>query len=547
MNRRCMKILLKNLSLKIMSALVLLYFGKEIFVLIRDGLSYPNYPLSQTVHHLYSLALVSFAVIAVVSLILSNKIKHLMGDALMIAHKSDVFNRLFHFAVLCCLIVTGVIVFVQLGLFIAFGKGNYTYLLRVTIDALFFFGLVGMIAFFVGALLSKLKNEIVQFIVFAVIILFMSDVKNDYFPSGGLFTAAYTIIQIMPMDTEVLAEYSHGIHLGLWQGSIILAWSFILFAFNIMEKRKAVRSVAFFIAGILFFAFSILYGFEPRQYSYNYRNDDWYMSSGCEEKSNKEIMEELLYYVTDYKLDITIGEKLKATATMTLSKTDCDEYSFALVHGYKIKEVKSGSGDKIDFVQKGDNFTVVGTGDLSEVTVEYEGKVPVYFSDFESTLLPAGSAWYPYPGKQIFYGTSLVGELKSTSEMAVYNREANYSVTINAPYEVHANLTKRGKNDYSGRTDSLMLIGGPGYKCVERNGITYVYFGELEYSPKLPDGIDSWFDEIENEIDEENIFFDGDAYVFQGLHVRSILNHDFGRKYVGSNLVMYNLDGVYRK
>lgn len=214
--------------------------------------------------------------------------------------------------------------------------------------------------------------------------------------------------------------------------------------------------------------YSMEYG--DRQYyykAYGFYSDD-YDADG----TNKEWARfEKEFDVTDYDLEIKVGNNLHVRAAITVDKQNLEKYDFTLYHGYKISSVRDGDGNKLRFKQDGDHFTVFNPEkkSLDRIVLKYSGFSTQYYSNLQGLFLPGYFPYYPHSGSLPVYN---MGQREIYRFML--DEPTHFKVKVNSSQTVYSGLEQTGKNEFEGSTTGVTLVSGL-YDCYEKDGVKMVY------------------------------------------------------------------------
>lgn len=214
--------------------------------------------------------------------------------------------------------------------------------------------------------------------------------------------------------------------------------------------------------------YSMEYG--DRQYyykAYGFYSDD-YDADG----TNKEWARfEKEFDVTDYDLEINVGNNLHVRAAITVDKQNLEKYDFTLYHGYKISSVRDGDGNKLRFKQDGDHFTVFNPEkkSLDRIVLKYSGFSTQYYSNLQGLFLPGYFPYYPHSGSLPVYN---MGQREIYRFML--DEPTHFKVKVNSSQTVYSGLEQTGKNEFEGKTTGVTLVSGL-YDCYEKDGVKMVY------------------------------------------------------------------------
>ena len=214
------------------------------------------------------------------------------------------------------------------------------------------------------------------------------------------------------------------------------------------------------------------YSMEYGDKEYYYKAYDFYSDDYDEDGANKEWANfEKEFDVTDYDLEIKVGNNLHVRAAITVDKPSLEKYDFTLYHGYKISSVRDGSGNKLRFEQDGDRFTVFNPEkkSLDRIVLKYSGFSTQYYSNLQGLFLPGYFPYYPHSSSLPVYNMEM-GEIYRF----VLDKPTHFRVKVDSNQTVYSGLEQTGKNEFEGKTTGLTLVSGL-YDCYEKDGVKMVY------------------------------------------------------------------------
>lgn len=214
------------------------------------------------------------------------------------------------------------------------------------------------------------------------------------------------------------------------------------------------------------------YSMEYGDKEYYYKAYDFYSDDYDEDGANKEWARfEKEFDVTDYDLEIKVGNNLHVRAAITVDKPNLEKYDFTLYHGYKISSVRDGDGNKLRFKQDGDHFTVFNPEkkSLDRIVLKYSGFSTQYYSNIQGLFLPGYFPYYPHSGSLPVYN---MGQREIYRFML--DEPTHFKVKVNSSQTVYSGLEQTGKNEFEGSTTGVTLVSGL-YDCYEKDGVKMVY------------------------------------------------------------------------
>lgn len=199
-------------------------------------------------------------------------------------------------------------------------------------------------------------------------------------------------------------------------------------------------------------------------------------------KENEDREVEAAFAITQYDLDLTVGNELKATAVVTVDRQDLPEYLLTLYHGYRLKSVTTQDGTALPFTQVGDYITVQNPElhTIQSLRLTYRGHSAIYYSNLQGVYLPGFFPYYPHSGHHPVYDRDSQG-----IQRFVLKEPVLFQVKIHSSQTVYSNLTANDGNTFSGQSTGVTLLSGF-YDMVTVEGVTvvYPYLNTREFLPQ---------------------------------------------------------------
>lgn len=188
------------------------------------------------------------------------------------------------------------------------------------------------------------------------------------------------------------------------------------------------------------------------------------------------------FAITQYDLDLSVGNQLKATATITVDQQELPEYLLTLYHGYRLKSVSTQEGIALPFKQEGDYITVQNPEGrpVKSLSLSYHGSSALYYTNVQGVYLPGFFPYYPHSGHQPVFDRETQGILRFVLKEPVL-----FQIRIHSGKTVYSNLPTTGDNTFSGRSTGATLLAGF-YDTLTVDGITvvYPYLNNWEFRPE---------------------------------------------------------------
>ncbi len=545
------KILAKNLwiRLAILAGVLLLLFN-PIKTCISALTKYSNTALHEINSAFLYNTYIWFALMFFMTFEVILQIKSSASQILWVSSKKETCKAILKFSTINAGIVSLMIVVFESILFIVYGKGHTAFLLRVVLDVIFYYFLVGIVAALIAVNLSFLKKTFVGAIIGILIIV----LTGPFFDMTDIFVSLsfQRPFEIMPQFSNYAYDIDSGFHISAYSMGLIVFWAgmcslILLIILKDFTVKKLIPVVFMTTVGLYAalmpsvsrFGTSNRMNFKDELYSYGqkYRNvmDDY--------EDNETALNKAGFKVTKYEMDMKAGWSLSSTVKMWIDNSGLDKYVFTLYYPYEIKSVEDQDGNALEYSRDGDNFTVKGNGAVETVTVTYKGSAAPSIANYDAVRLCAGFPWYPYPGEQHIYSYEMEDEYGMLVFAFCKNNEAEYVVNIDSIYEIYADLKKNG-NTFEGKTDSLAMAGGMIKEDVKDN-IHYIYPLEMDYSYRNDNGISDWEQYAYEFVSADEKLRDdsGEIYCFYGNWM-AYRNRDAGEKTLaGSNFIVIFSEG----
>lgn len=352
-------------------------------------------------------------------------------------------------------------------------------IMQLVFSVLLYYFLIPLAAVFLGSMLSLFFSRFYGYLFIVIFVLFASPIT---YLVCATFWDAYDIklhsfadlFGMFPIDIDWTPTKAFGYSVFLpYQWAKPLFWLFFslcLISLKLSKKKKS-RSLSLIPLALSVFFLFVTYLPQSKVIKTIDNPSDTVMYDRVYYADRDQPLEEEAdFKIKSYKLDFKIGSKLYADAHITIEKPTGTEYKFTLYHRYKIKSVKSISGEKLSFEQNGDHFTITDPGaTLTDFLISYSGfSTSDYYSNYQGTFLPGYFAYYPIPGIKAMYLWS-----PSSVNPLYLEYDADFEVTVKNVGKIYCSLPyEDGK--YRGRTNGVTLLAGL-YKEMTYDGIRVVY------------------------------------------------------------------------
>ncbi len=431
-------------------------------------------------------------------------------------------------------------------LFVTLVKNNefqyfiHTYIITYLMNII----LPQLICFMITVMVSTLNNFRIGSLLLVLSTLLMSPFMNVLEWQSEPFIPVDKIVNALQLPFSVFMQHSEfGVDsLYGYQNEVYKIWLFVLWlivfiaVYNIryLKRNKQYCIIPAVIIGLCGYQI-----YKPQSiYRINYKWDDTYSDYNYYEVSNdvKIYSDNTVdYKISEYDLDISITDKLYVAGSLHIeSDKPADKIILTLYHNYKISNMTSV--DIKSYSQDGDYITIDLNDSITNIDIDisYSGYHNTLFSNYQAVELPGYFPWYPMAGeKSVYFNNNEIAEINYG--LNPYNRieEAEFNITVNADYNIVCNLEETENHVYSGKSDSLTIIGGNTDKQEEQIvnyyplSLSYYYtvddYNEEIYS-YIKDTKNNFYSIFENEITD---FDDKEIIVASKALKRTQISGDF--------------------
>lgn len=328
--------------------------------------------------------------------------------------------------------------------------------------------------------ISSLENKYYSMILFVLSVLLFSPltenlvwIEKPLIPIDQIINYISLPFAVFYQNSNWAVDYLYGLQNELYKICADIFW--ILLSLGIVKRKNIYKSKPRLLISSL--AVVLLFSSIYIPQSLGRTNEKWNQgrsdinyygvfqsvfynikNTGCDYKIEKEIS----YYIDKYDLDVNINHKLNVDANMKLiSKQPQKEFDFTLYRNYKIRSLNSN--DLKSYAQNGDFIHIEFNKPIKNTNIEikYSGYHPNLYSNNQAVVLPGYFAWYPMAGeKQLYCMFEKSSNTRYGYNPYIRNRKCIYNVSIKSNYSILCNLVNKNKNIFSGKSDSLTIIGG---------------------------------------------------------------------------------------
>lgn len=404
---------------------------------------------------------------------------------------------------------------------------DFTYISYILKLSLMYFFVADTIAVLLGMVLSNIKNNIIAYVLL-ILCTFMFSPLSFMLPNtiSSVTTKIYIhpffyMFEIIPQEYPSQNYNAYGIPLNSTNYMRALFWLTLLIGiacYKYLKRNKTVKRTVFGLLVAVALISCIFANLPYSEYEYNKYDPlrghtarvDYYELNSPE---NRPIQynESADFKITAMDIDLKVGRQLSAVTSVQVDDTSLQSYKFTLFHGYKIKSIKDGIGNKLKFDRYSDYVTIYpvdGKQMTEEIIFEYSGFNEAYYSNSQGISLPAGFAYYPING---FHYVYVIDE--QSYNTTPFEKPIPIHLTVDTKKTVYSNLerTEDGKNEFSGVSDGITIVSGF-YNETEVEGCRLVYIDYGIYNERMiNETLSNLINQDKNKYDDK-VFIVCDAY-----------------------------------
>lgn len=178
-----------------------------------------------------------------------------------------------------------------------------------------------------------------------------------------------------------------------------------------------------------------------------------------------EMEQERNFNILSYDMRLTMRRNMSAQVTVYPDRTDLEQYSFILYHGYEVNDVSDADKNALRFERKGNLLIVYrDEGNCSCINFQYKGDSDFYLSNSQCINLSENIAYYPVPGNQ-------EREMGADS----YHPVSQFDVCVDTSQQVYCNLEEGERNHFSGMAEGVVLFAGRALEMTQVGEAKIVY------------------------------------------------------------------------
>lgn len=294
---------------------------------------------------------------------------------------------------------------------------------------------------------------------------------------GGNLYPLYDLFNLFPPNLNWVMNDSFGFSLLPYRIELVLFWFAVLIGaalWKLLRRRRMVRRTGLGICVVVCAVCMGLYVQPVSKHLMNHHPRDGLFADFDYYEKNGGKAEAAAFEITQYALDLRVGNRLYAKAALTVDRPALPAYTFTLYHGYQVKSAADQNGNPLRYRQSGDYLEIAANDDrdLRTIHLVYDGYSPRFYSNTQGIFLPGYFPYYPYSGYRYLYDLEEQGFRTNVLDAPV-----DFTVHLQTHQPVYTNLGNSeggGKSTFSGKTDGLTLLSGF-LDTVEIEGIEVVY------------------------------------------------------------------------
>lgn len=398
--------------------------------------------------------------------------------------------------------------------------------------------LLCLLACLLGGCLAMRFKRVPSYTVMVLLVFLISPAINmflfmlssrtgvDFFQFQWFFSMA------LPQNTSLIPDGQYGVSNEIFRWNLTFFWFFLLAAvllITALSKKQKRRVVAVSLCAVLAAANLAGYfrGGSYINYSDSVKSISRYDREYYRDAEKKE--EKAGFTVDTYDMELSLWRDLGAKVTMHLNNPKAlTEYKFTLYRDFNIKQVADGQGAPLSYTREGDYLTVRSDTPVQAVTIRYQGKSNIFYSNCQAAALPGSFPYYPMAGFHILSDSAVEesGQIVGAEGyLPVSNGfEAQYNIKVDSIRPVYSNLAQVGEQQsvFSGKAQFPTLMSGFIEKK-EEGGYTYypqeLNNGYAKMTAKWLDSLQKEIDRLEQENGVENHLALSEKTIFQTTHI----------------------------
>jgi len=376
----------------------------------------------------------------------------------------------------------------NVAIYFYYGFEHSAFLTHILQHMLLNFFLSLLVATLVGWVLALVFKRLMAYMI-AIVFLFLGSRIFEEMVDTTLFSTGrnlYPIYNFFSFSDPAIT-WATNFHIGysvlpdrFW---MMFSWIVALVGVILFKLiRKGKQRYIYAALTLFVFAISIYFYQQPRsRFVMSHTPNGSLMYDPFHYRDQDIQVGEANFSVLTYDLEMTVGNQLHVTATLTVDE-QLPEYRFTLYHRYVIRSVIDQDGIAMDFVQDGDHFRIYNTNArLEAMIIYYVGYSPRFYSNRQGIILPGFFPYFPQPGYHLIFDYQW-----GAFEPLMLPQEAYFNIRISGAGDVFSNLDEIASNHFSGRTSSVTLMSGfLNSHVVDGITVVYPFLDHMEFNQEL--------------------------------------------------------------
>lgn len=322
-----------------------------------------------------------------------------------------------------------------------------------------------------GLLVSAIKIKFMGYVIFMFIVFYMIpdyyNIIQEKLPfSQEIMERIHSVICFLPQDVTYSYDALYGLPFEGYRLMSMLFWGvlgIVSFIKVYFIKREIVKKVIVGLYGAVALTI-LLIGFNRGSVL---RMDDELRHVTSYYAEHEGRVEEVDYEIESYQINFEITNKLSAECRLHLQgDTNQKQYLFTLYHGYKVKYIRDGEGNIMDFKQDGDYITIYADNPTEYLDLYYCGSGDIFYSNGNACFLPGFFTYYPRSGfVEIFDTGNMVFSTRK-------EKKSVFDIGIKGMGKYILNLPEEQER-YKGSVENLTILNGY-YEEIKEGSCRYI-------------------------------------------------------------------------
>lgn len=309
-----------------------------------------------------------------------------------------------------------------------------------------------------GLLVSGIKIKFLGYAIFLFLVFYMIpdyyNIMQEMLPfSQEIMAKIHSVICFLPQDVTYSYDALYGLPFEEYRLMSMLFWAVLgsaVFIKVYFIKRKTGKRIMAGLYGAICLTI-LLRGINQGSVL---RMDDEVRHVTSYYADHEGKVEGVNYEIKSYQINFEITNKLSAECRLQLQgDTNQKQYLLTLYHGYKVKYIKDGQGNSMNFKQDGDYITIYADNPTECLNLYYCGSGDIFYSNKNACFLPGFFAYYPRSGfVEVFDSDNMVFSVRK-------EREAEFDIGIRGVGKFIMNLPEKQER-YKGSVENLTIVNG---------------------------------------------------------------------------------------